>query len=65
MQTVNTNYIYRNNLDKACFQHSMAYGNYKDLTKRTESDKVFRDKTFKVASSPKYDGYERRLATMA
>ena len=40
MQTGNTNYIYKNDLDKACFQHDMAYRKYKDLTKRTESDKV-------------------------
>ena len=32
MQTGNTNYIYRNDLDKACFQHGVAYGKYKDLT---------------------------------
>ena len=38
MQTGNTNYIYKNNLDKACFQHNIAYSKYKNLTKRTESD---------------------------
>ena len=47
MQTGNTNYIYKNDLDKACFQHNMAYGKYKDLTTRTESDKVLRDKRLK------------------
>ena len=35
MQTGDTNYNYRNDLDKACFQHNMAYGRYKDLAKRT------------------------------
>ena len=50
-------FIYRNELDKACFQHNMAYGKSKDLAKRTESDKVLRDKAFKIASDPKYDGY--------
>ena len=44
MQTGNTNYIYKNDLDKACFQHDMAYGKYKHLTKRTQSDKVLRYK---------------------
>ena len=44
-------HIYRNDLDKACFQHDMAYGNYKNLVKRTESDKVLNDKTFKIASN--------------
>ena len=38
-----TNYIYKNELDKAYFQHDMAYGNFKDLLKRTASDKVLRD----------------------
>ena len=62
MQTGNTNFIYKNELDKACFQHDMAYGKSKDLVKRTQSDKVLRDKTFKIASDPKYDGYQRGLA---
>ena len=64
MQTGNTDFIYRNRLDKACFQHDMAYGKSKDLTKRTQSDKVLRDKAFKIASDPKYDGYQRGLASM-
>ena len=42
----------------------MAYGKYKDLTKRTQSDKVLRDKDFKIASNPKYDGYQRGLSSM-
>ena len=64
MQTGNTDFIYRNELDKAFFQHDMAYGKSKDLTKRTQSDKVLRDKAFKIASDPKYDGYQRGLASM-
>ena len=56
MQTGNTDFIYRNKLDKACFQHDVAYGKSKDLTKRTQSDKVLRDKAFKIASDTKYDG---------
>ena len=64
MQTGNTNFIYKNKLDKACFQHDMAYGKSKDLVKRTQSDKVLRDKAFKIASDPKYDGYQRGLASM-
>ena len=42
MQTGNTDFNYRSELDKACFQHDMAYGKSKDLTKRTRSDKVLR-----------------------
>ena len=63
-KTGNTEYIYKNYLDKACFQHDMAYGKFKDLNKRTQSNKVLRDKAFEIASNPKYDGYERRLALM-
>ena len=64
MQMGNTYFLYRNELDKACIQHDMAYGKSKYLTKRTQSDKVLRDKTFKIASDPKYDGYQRGLAAM-
>ena len=64
MHTGNTDFIYRNELDKACFQHDMTYGKSKDLTKKTQSDKVLRDKAFKIASDPKYDGYQRGLASM-
>ena len=49
-------YIYRNELDKACFQHDMAHGNFKDSAGRTTSDKVLRDRAFSVAENPKYDG---------
>ena len=48
MQTGNTGFIYRNELDKACFQHDMAYGKPKDIARRTQSDKVLRDKAFKI-----------------
>ena len=57
MQTGNTNFIYKNELDKACFHHDMAYGKPKDLVKRTQSDNFLRDEAFKIASDPKYDGY--------
>ena len=64
MESGNTDFFYRNELDKACFQHDMVYGKSKDLVKRTQSDKVLRDKAFKIASDPKYDGYQRGLASM-
>ena len=64
MQTGNTDFIYKNELDKACFQHDMAYGKSKDVAKRTQSDKVMTDKAFKIASNPKYDCYHRGLASM-
>ena len=63
MQTGNTDFIYKNELDKACFQHDMAYGKTKDLVKRTQSDKALKDKAFPFASNPNYDGYQRGLAS--
>ena len=64
MKSGTTDFIYKNKLDKACFQHDMAYSKSKDLVKRTQSDKVLRDKAFKIASNPKYDGYQRGLESM-
>ena len=63
-RTGDTRYIYRNELDKACFQHDSAYADHKDLINRTKSDKVLRDKTYDIASNPEYDGYQRGLASM-
>ena len=48
MQTGNTNDIYKNDLDTACFQHNMAYGKHKDLTEIAESDKVLKDKDLRL-----------------
>ena len=42
----------------------MAYGHFKDLTRRTASDKILRDKAFNIAKNPKYDGYQRDLASI-
>ena len=64
MATGNTYFIYKNELDKACFQRDMAYGKSKYLVRRTQSNKVLREKAFKIASDPKYDGYQRGLASM-
>ena len=59
MQTGNTDFIYKNELDKACFQHDMAYGETRDLVKRPQLNKVLKDKAFEIASDPNYDGYQR------
>ena len=67
MQTGNADFIYKNKLDKACFQHDTDYGKSKDLSKRTQSeirDNVLRDKAFKIACDPKYEGYQRGLASI-
>ena len=58
-RTGDTRYIYRNELDKACFQHDSAYADHKDLINRTKSDKAYN-----IASNPEYDGYQRGLASM-
>ena len=63
-RTGDTRYIYRNELDKACFQHDFAYADHKDLINRTEADKVLKDKAYDIASNPEYDGYQRGLASM-
>ena len=63
-QTGDTRYIYRNELDKACFQHDSAFADHKDLIKRTKSDKVLKDKAYDIASNPEYDGYQRGLVSM-
>ena len=63
-RTGDTRYIYRNELDKACFQHDSAYADHKDLINRTKSDKVLRDKAYNIASNEEYDGYQRGLASM-
>ena len=63
-ETEDTSYIYKNELDKAYFQHDMAYGDFKDLERKIFSDKVLRDKVFNIAKNSKYDGYQRGLTSM-
>ena len=63
-ETGDSRFIYQNQLDKACFQHDMAYGELKDLTRRTVSHKILRDKAFNIAKNPKYYGYQRELASL-
>ena len=63
-ETGDTNYIYKNELGKACFVHDAAYSDSKDLTKRIVADKILKNKAFDIAKDPKYDGYQRGLASM-
>ena len=63
-QAGDTRYIYRNELDKACFQHDAVYADNKDLLNRTRADKILRYKAYGSASNPQYDGYQRGLASM-
>ena len=62
-ETGDTKYIYKNKLDKACFQPDMAYKDFKDVNIRTASDKVLTNKAFNIAKNP-CDGYQRSLAAM-
>ena len=52
-ETEDTKYIYRNELDKACFQHYMVYEDFIELAKRTAADKVLRDRAFNIPKDPK------------
>ena len=62
--TGDSRYIYQNKLDKTCFQHDMAYGDFKDLTRKTASEKILSDKAYNIAKHPKYNGQQRGLASM-
>ena len=58
-KTGDTNYIYKNELDKACFAYDAEYSDSKGLTKRTVADKILRNKAFNIAKDSKHDGYQR------
>ena len=64
-ETGYTNYIYKTELEKACFQHDMANGDFKDLKRRTFSDKILRGKAFNIAKNPKNDEYQKGLDSVA
>ena len=63
-ETEYSRYIYQNKLDKACFQHCMTYGDFKDLNRRTASGKILRNKAFNIAKYLKHNGYQCGLALM-
>ena len=63
-ETGDSQYINQNELDKACFQQDMSYGDFKDLTRRTTSDKILSDKALNIAKNPKYNRFQRGLASM-
>ena len=58
-ETGDPRYIYQKELDKACIEHDMAYGDFKNLARRTASDKILHDKAFNVTKNPKYDRYQK------
>ena len=63
-ETGDSTYTYQNDLDKACFQHDMAYGDFKDLNRRLAANKVLQDKALNTAKNLKYDKYQHELASM-
>ena len=63
-ETGDSRYIYQNELDKAFFQLDMAYENFKDLTRKTASDKILHYTAFNIDKNPKNDGYQSGLASM-
>ena len=63
-RTDDTRLLYRNELDKACFKHNAAYAKYNDVENRLISDQNLRNSAYDIASNPKYDGYQRGLASM-
>ena len=56
-ETGDLRHIYRNKLDKTSFQHNMAHEDFKNLARRTASDKVLRDTSSNIAKNPRYNGY--------
>ena len=63
-ETGDSRYTHQKELDKACFQHDMAYADFKDLTRRKAFHEIWRNKAFNFAKNPKYDGCQRGLASM-
>ena len=63
-ETRNSGHIYQNELDKASFQHDMVSGDYKNLTRKTASQKVLCDTAFNNAKNPKYGGYKRGFTSI-
>ena len=63
-ETGDSRYIYQNKLDKVCFQYDTVYGDFKDLTRRAASDKIWHDKPFNIGKNSKHDGYQHGLALM-
>ena len=63
-ETVDSRYTYQNKLNKYFYQSDVANGDFEELTRRTDFDKILRDKALNIANNPKYDGCQRGLAWM-
>ena len=64
IQTGDTDYIYKNELGKACFAHDAADSDFKDIKNRTAADNILRDKSYNIAKDPKSYGSQRGLPSM-
>ena len=60
-ETRGSRYFQQNELHKACFQHDLAYEDFKYLNRRTASDKILCNKVFNITKNQKYDGYQRGI----
>ena len=63
-ETFNSKHFYRNELDKTCFAHDAAYSDSKDLPKRTISNKILKDRMYKIATNRGDYGDQRALTSM-
>ena len=63
-ETKDSRYIYQNEVDIADLEHDMAYGNFKDLNRRTAANKLLLNKAFNIAKSPKCDSFQHVLDSM-
>ena len=63
-ETGDSRYIYQIKLHKACFQHDLSYGDFKDLSSRAASDEILRDKAFNIPKNSKYHGYQRGISSI-
>ena len=63
-RTGDTRLLYRNELDKACFKHDAVYAKYKDVENKLISDQKLKNSAYDIPSNPKYDGFQRGLASM-
>ena len=64
-ETGDLRFIYQNELDNACFQLDMAYGDFRDLPRRTIADQILHNKAFNIKEKKlKYDEYHRGIASV-
>ena len=63
-ETGNSKHICKKELNKAGFAHGVAYSDSEDLAKKSIPDKSLKERAYEIAINPKYDEYQRELASM-